>query len=98
MPLKRGVIYHSITYDTAIIVAEIESDIRIKIDTPYLTLTGKLWAVYFEDLGENWLRYNGTAVYVVLGLSILTLFMQILDKIGGEKSPLYVWNILHDFI
>ena len=30
---------------------------------PYLTLTGELWDVFSENLGENWLRYNGTQVY-----------------------------------
>ena len=44
-------------------VAESESDFRIIIDTPYLALTGELWGVYCEDLGENWPRYNGTALY-----------------------------------
>ena len=24
---------------------------------------GELWGVFCEDLGENWMRYNGTAVY-----------------------------------
>ena len=31
----------------------------------YLTLTGKLWGVCCEDLGENWPHYNGTALYLV---------------------------------
>ena len=26
-------------------------------------VTGELWGVYCEDLGENWPRYNGTALY-----------------------------------
>ena len=26
---------------------------------------GKLWSVYCEDLGENWLHYNSTALYYV---------------------------------
>ena len=64
MPLKRDLISHDITYDTAITVAERESDIRIATDTPYLALTGELWSVYWEDLWENWPRYNGTALYM----------------------------------
>ena len=44
-------------------MAKSESDIRITTDTPYLALTGELWGVYCEDLGENWSRYNGTALY-----------------------------------
>ena len=42
-----------------------ESDFIITTDTPYLALTGELWAVFCEDFGENWLRYNGTALYLV---------------------------------
>ena len=44
-------------------MAECELDFRIRTDTPYLALTGELWSVYCEDLGENWPRYNGTALY-----------------------------------
>ena len=40
--ILTGLIYHDITYDTAITVAESESDIRITTDTPYLALTGEL--------------------------------------------------------
>ena len=29
----------------------------------YLALTSELWGVCCEDLGENWSRYNGTALY-----------------------------------
>ena len=45
--LQRGPIYHVITYDNAITVAERESGARITTDTPYLALAGELWAVYF---------------------------------------------------
>ena len=48
-----------------ITVLETESDIRITTDTPYLALTGELRGVYFKDFGENWPRYNGTALYWV---------------------------------
>ena len=30
--------------------------------TPHRALTGELWGVYCEDLGENWPRYNDTAL------------------------------------
>ena len=43
--------------------SEIESD-RTTTDTPQLALTGELWSVYFEDVGENWLRDNDTAQYM----------------------------------
>ena len=44
-------------------MAESESDFRITVDTPYLTLTGELWGVVFcEDFGENWPHNNGTTL------------------------------------
>ena len=33
-------------------------------NTPYLTLTGELWSGFCEYLWENWLRYNGAALYL----------------------------------
>ena len=37
--------------------AENKSDFELKRDIPYVALAG-------EDLGENWSRYNGTALYI----------------------------------
>ena len=65
VPLKRGAIHHDITYGIAIRVAESDSDFRITIDARYLALTGELWSVFCEDVGENQSRYNGTAQYTV---------------------------------
>ena len=42
--------------------AESESDFTT--DTLYLALMGELWVVFCEDFGENWPRYNGTALYL----------------------------------
>ena len=64
VPLYRGPIFHDITYGTAKTVAECELDFRITTDTPYLALTGELWSVFCEDSGENWPRYDGTALYI----------------------------------
>ena len=44
-------------------MAESESEYRIRIEIPYLALTGEVWGVYYEDLGENGPSYNGTALY-----------------------------------
>ena len=44
--------------------AERVSDFILTTDTPHLALTGELWGVYCEDLGENWQRYNATTLYV----------------------------------
>ena len=43
---------------------EHKSDFKHTTYIPYLTLTGKLWGVYFENWGENWPRYYGTALYI----------------------------------
>ena len=42
-----------------------KSDFKLTTDIPYLTLTGKLWGVYCEDLGETWQHYNDTTQYVI---------------------------------
>ena len=42
--------------------AEHKSDIELTKDIPYLALTGELWGVCCEDLRENLLLYNGTAL------------------------------------
>ena len=61
VPLKRGRVYHDITYSNAMATAEHKSDIELPEDIPYLALTGELLGVFSEDLGENWPRYKGTA-------------------------------------
>ena len=65
IPLQRGRIYDDITQGAAMTVAENESDFNITRDTPYLTLTRELWGVCCDDLGANWPRYNGTALYML---------------------------------
>ena len=30
---------------------------------PYLAFTGELWGVYYDEFGEKWPCYNGTALY-----------------------------------
>ena len=68
-PLLHSLIFHGITYSTAMTVAERRSDFKLTIDTPYLTLMGELWGICCKDIGENWLRYNGTTLYVVQGFN-----------------------------
>ena len=63
VPLLCGMIYHGITYDIAITVAESESVIKITTGTPYLALTGELWCDCCEDFGENWPCYDGTTLH-----------------------------------
>ena len=66
-----------------ITVPETESDIRITIDTPYLALTGELWGVYCEDLGENWPRYNSTTLYSQVTLYSMMSAVRREDPQGG---------------
>ena len=42
---------------------EYQSDAGSTKDTPYLTLTGEVWDVFCVFFLENWLRFNGTALY-----------------------------------
>ena len=54
---------HDIAHITSVTEAQYKSEFKLAKDTPYLGLTGELWGVFCEDFGENWLRYNGTALY-----------------------------------
>ena len=49
--------------------AKHKSEFKLTTDTPYLTLRGELRDVYCEDLGENWLHYNGTALFYGIFIS-----------------------------
>ena len=44
--------------------AKHKSEDTLTKEAPYLALTGKLWGVHCEDLGENWQHYNGTTLYI----------------------------------
>ena len=67
-------------------MAECESDIRITIETPYLTLTGELWGVYCDDFGENWPRYHGTTLYVVLLFDTDIFYIQMFAMVISTYS------------
>ena len=43
---------------------ELKSDFKLTTGTPYLTREAQLWGVYYEDFGESWSRYNGTALNI----------------------------------
>ena len=45
-------------------VVEHRSDLILTTDTPLVPLMGELWGVCCRDIGENWPRYNGTALYM----------------------------------
>ena len=59
VPLQRGPIYHNITYCLESNIDQIQPT----KDIPYLVLRGDLWAVCYEDLGENGPCFKGTALY-----------------------------------
>ena len=35
-------------------------------DTPYLTLSGELWSVFYEYFNRNWSRYKGFLLYLTI--------------------------------
>ena len=43
--------------------AEYKSYFELTKGSTYLALEGELWGVYCENLGENWLHYNGTTLF-----------------------------------
>ena len=41
---------------------ENKPDFELIKDTPYLTLTGELWGVYYEDFDKKWYYNIGTSL------------------------------------
>ena len=60
--------FHCILCCSTVTDAEQKSEFVFTKDNPCLALTGELWGVYCEYFGENWPRYNGTALYMRLGV------------------------------
>ena len=56
-------------------MAERTSNIWFTKDIPYLTVTGESRGIFYEDCGENWHRYNRTALYLNVN-SIVTGILQ----------------------
>ena len=84
-------------------MVESELDFRITRDTPYLALTGEIWGVYCEDIGENWPRYNGIAPYMELARESELCDVCFKDGSGlylyerrTACSILYDWSCYHD--
>ena len=57
-------VVHYIGHITVVTGAEYECKFEPTKDIPYHTVTSKLWGTFWEDLGENWLCYNGTTLYI----------------------------------
>ena len=53
-----------------------------------IELTGELWGVCREDLGENWLHYNGTAWYFLF----ILLFELWAHKWYVKQDPVGAWH------
>ena len=49
----------------AMTAAEHESDLKLTTDIPYLTPTGELWGVCWEEIEENERCYAGSTLYLV---------------------------------
>ena len=55
--------YNAVQYNITGIEADYQSEAELTKNTPYLALTDELWGVFRGYFGENWPRYNGTALY-----------------------------------
>ena len=52
-------------------MAESKLHLRITTNTPYLShIMGEVWGVFCDDFGQNWPRYNGTALYDIPGTGV----------------------------
>ena len=59
---------------------------------PHLTLMGELWGVYCEDLGENWLRYSDTALYIILCIHHDDVMTWKHFPLSGKLKLLYIYT------
>ena len=64
-------------------MAENNSDFRITTDTPYLALSGELWGVYREDIGDNPPHYNGATLCLCIN-SLKSSYLNVDVMFGGE--------------
>ena len=46
-------------------VAERRFDLKLSKRHQYLARMNELWGAYCKDNGENWPRFNGTALYTL---------------------------------
>ena len=69
---------------------EWKSDFELTTDTPYFTLKGELWGVYYKHFEENWPRYNGTTLEEaegpILAAVIITMAADDLVTQGARAS------------
>ena len=65
-------------------------------DTPYFALTGELWDVFCEYIGEIWPRYNGTALNYIFLISVHQILSQACDIGGFLRMRLQEYKINAD--
>ena len=75
------------------------SEVIFSKDAPYLALTGELWGVFCDDVGENWPCYNGIALYGVQATAQTEKFMRSTWGPPGSCRPqvgpmLAPWTLL----
>ena len=81
-------VQYNMSHTTALPDAEHKSDLTFTKDTPYLALTVELRSVSCEDLGENWPRYNGTALYMRIHGVHLPIFLRIVSFLPSTLGTL----------
>ena len=74
--------------------------VELTKETPYLALTGELWGVVCEELGENWPRYNGTALYASVSWPtwwfVFFIIQQVITQINiglSRIKPIEVYSV-----
>ena len=87
--------------------AEPVSVFNLTTDTPYLALTGELWGVYCDDCGENWPRFNSTALYLAYHVVTELPPLYSVSRISGfakqyitrnmDMVHVLLWSITYQF-
>ena len=72
-------------------------DIELTTDTPYLALTGEIWGVCCEHLGENWPRYNGMALYFSISPRMVKpcLALQCDSELETQLLRMFAWGFVN---
>ena len=75
---------------TAVTEAKYKSQFVPSKYIPYLTLTVEILDVFYEDLVDNWTRYNGTILYlpwmIWITVDVFLVIPSIFENFGAAKT------------
>ena len=85
-----------IAYIIATIEAKYELEYELTKDTPYFTLTGELWGVFYEHFGENLPHQNGTALFLLGSYEQnILMFNHVKQQLCSLQGQLTSWDFCH---